>query len=48
MSTWKDFKQKDVNILTPDELVEIDLQVKIVGEILKARQNKEITQRAFE
>ena len=34
--------------ITPDEWDEIDLKVKIVGEIIEARQSQEITQQALE
>lgn len=43
-----DFDDLKFNSLTQDELDEIDLKVKIVGEIINARQSKEITQQALE
>lgn len=44
---WDDFVS-DNEILTADERIEIDLKVRIIGEILKARQEKGITQRELE
>ncbi|GHV41735.1 transcriptional regulator [Synergistales bacterium] len=46
-TTWDELK-KDMTALSPDDWDEIDLKVKIVGEILKARQEENLTQRALE
>ena len=46
LTDWDDFKE-ELN-LSQEEWDEIDLKVKIVGEIINARQSKEITQQALE
>ena len=46
LTDWDDFKG-ELN-LSQEEWDEIDLKVKIVGEIINARQSKEITQQALE
>jgi len=46
LTNWSDFKRSLG--LTPDELSEITLKVKIVGEIINARRSKQITQQALE
>ena len=47
LTSWADLKGK-INSLSQDELDEIDLKVQIVGEILKSRQEENLTQRALE
>jgi DNA-binding XRE family transcriptional regulator len=44
---WSDLK-KDMTALSPEDWSEIDLKVKIVGEVLKARQEGQLTQQALE
>ena len=46
LTDWDNFK-KELD-LSVEEWDEIDLKVKIVGEIINARQSKEITQQALE
>jgi len=46
-TTWDELK-KDMTALSPEDWDEIDLKVKIVGEILKARQEENLTQQALE
>jgi DNA-binding XRE family transcriptional regulator len=46
LTDWDDFKH--TLGLTTDEWDEIDLKVKIVGEIIEARRSQEITQQALE
>jgi len=46
LTTWQDLKPKIG--LNQDEWDEIDLKVKIVGEIIEARQSHEITQQVLE
>ena len=43
-SSWDSFKQ---TLLTPEERAEIDLQVKIVGKFIEARDAKHMSQRAL-
>jgi len=45
--TWDELK-KDITSLSPEDWTEIDFKVKIIGEILKARQEENVTQRALE
>lgn len=47
MSNWNDVK-KNITSLSQDEWDEIDLKVKIVGEILEARKKAGITQTELE
>ena len=47
MSNWNDIK-KNITSLSQDEWDEIDLKVKIVGEILDARKKAGITQTELE
>ena len=47
MSNWNDIK-KNITSLSQDEWDEIDLKVKIVGEILDARKKAGITQSELE
>ncbi|MDR3121877.1 MAG: helix-turn-helix domain-containing protein [Clostridiales bacterium] len=47
LTSWRDMKKK-MTSLSQEELDEIDLKVQIVGEILKARQEESLTQRALE
>lgn len=46
-TTWEDLK-KEMTAMSPDEWAEIDLKTKIVGEIINARQEENLTQRALE
>jgi len=46
LTDWSNFKHSLG--LTPDELSEIALKIKIVGEIIDARRSKKITQQALE
>lgn len=46
-TTWKDIKSRD-DVLTEDEWAEIDLEAKIVGELIAARREQDITQKALE
>ena len=46
LTEWDSFKH--TLGITPDEWDEIDLKVKIVGEIIAARQSQDITQQALE
>lgn len=39
--TWREFEKQ---IFTPEEIAESDLRVAIIGELIKARQEKGITQ----
>lgn len=43
--TWKDVREE---IFTPEEIAESDLRVALIGELLKARKEKGITQRELE
>ena len=43
MSNWNDLK-KNISSLSQDDWDEIDLKVKIVGEVLEARKKAGITQ----
>ncbi|ADY56935.1 helix-turn-helix domain protein [Syntrophobotulus glycolicus DSM 8271] len=45
---WDELRKDLVSNLTEDEQDEIALKVKIVGEILQARQEQQITQMALE
>lgn len=45
MRTWKDVRQE---IYTAEEIRESNLRVTIIGELIKARQEKNITQRELE
>lgn len=47
MSNWKDVK-KNITSISPEEWDEINLKVKIVGEILEARKKAGITQTELE
>ena len=47
LTSWADLKG-ELNALSQEELDEIDLKVQIVGEILKSRQEENLTQRALE
>ena len=47
MSNWNDIK-KNITSLSPDEWDEIELKVKIVGEISEARKKAGITQTELE
>lgn len=47
MSNWNDVK-KNITSLSPEEWDEIDLKVKIIGEILEARKKAGITQTELE
>jgi ribosome-binding protein aMBF1 (putative translation factor) len=47
LTTWQDLKTQ-MTSLSQSELDEIDLKVQIVGEIMKARMAKNLTQRALE
>ena len=42
---WNDFRQE---IFTPEEIAESDLRVAIIGEIIKARKEKGLSQRELE
>ena len=42
---WEDFRKE---IFTPEEIAESDLRVAIIGELIKARQEKGITQKKLE
>ena len=42
---WDDFEKE---IFTPEELAESDLRVAIIGELIKARQEKGISQKKLE
>lgn len=44
---WEDLK-KEMTAISDDEWAEIDLKTKIVGEIINARQEENLTQRALE
>jgi len=46
LTDWDDFK--GTLSLTQDEWDEIDLKVKIVGEVIAARRSREMTQQALE
>jgi DNA-binding XRE family transcriptional regulator len=46
-TTWQDLKEQ-MTSLSQSELDEIELKVQIVGEIIKARMAKNLTQRALE
>ena len=46
-TAWDELK-KELTSLSPEDWAEIDFKVKIVGEILKARQDENVTQRALE
>ena len=45
MKTWKEIRPK---LYTADEIRESDLRVAIIGELIKARQEKNISQRELE
>ena len=47
MSNWNDIK-KNITSLSPEEWDEIDLKVKIIGEILEARKKAGLTQTELE
>jgi DNA-binding XRE family transcriptional regulator len=47
LTTWQDLKTQ-MTSLSQSELDEIELKVQIVGEIIKARMAKNLTQRALE
>ena len=47
LTSWADMK-KTITSLSQEELDEIELKVQIVGEILKARQDENLSQRALE
>lgn len=47
MSNWNDLK-KNISSLSQDDWDEIDLKVKIVGEVLEARKKAGITQAEME
>lgn len=42
---WEDFEKE---IFTPEEIAESDLRVAIIGELIKARQERGITQKQLE
>lgn len=44
-NTWKDIREQ---YFTTEEIAESDLRVSIIGELIKARQQKGITQRELE
>ncbi len=44
-SNWEDVRKE---LYTPEEIAESDLRVSIIGEIIKARQEKGITQKKLE
>jgi predicted transcriptional regulator len=44
--TWSEVK-KDMDTLTAEDWAEINLQVNIVGELLRARENERLSQRAL-
>lgn len=44
-SNWDDVRKE---IFTPEEIAESDLRVAIIGEIIKARQDKGISQKQLE
>jgi ribosome-binding protein aMBF1 (putative translation factor) len=44
-TNWEDFRKE---IFTPEEIEESNLRVAIIGEIIKARQEKGISQRKLE
>lgn len=44
-SNWKDVRKE---IFMPEEIVESDLRVALIGEIIKARQEKGISQKKLE
>jgi DNA-binding XRE family transcriptional regulator len=46
-TTWEELKTH-ITVFSQDELDEIKLKVDIAGEIINARQNEKITQRALE
>ena len=46
-TTWEELK-KEITALSTDDWNEIDLKVKIVGEIINARQEEHLTQQALE
>lgn len=43
--TWSDIRQE---MFTPDEIAESDLRVALIGELIKARQEKGISQRKLQ
>ena len=45
MKTWKGVRKK---LFTAEEIRESDLRVEIIGELIKARQEKNISQRELE
>jgi predicted transcriptional regulator len=47
LTTWQNLKEQ-MTALSQPELDEIELKVQIVGEIMKARMAKSLTQRALE
>ena len=46
-TTWDDLK-KEMTSMSPGDWEEIDLKMKIVGEIINARQEERLTQQALE
>jgi DNA-binding XRE family transcriptional regulator len=44
-SNWEDVRKE---LFTPEEIAESDLRVAIIGELIKARQEKGITQKKLE
>jgi DNA-binding XRE family transcriptional regulator len=44
-SNWEDVRKE---IFTPEEIAESDLRVAIIGELIKARQEKGLTQKQLE
>lgn len=46
-TTWEELK-KEMTAISRDEWAEIDLKTRIVGEIINARQEEKLTQRALE
>ena len=46
-TNWNDLKA-EMTALSPEDWTEIDLKVKIIGELLNARQGESLTQQALE
>jgi predicted XRE-type DNA-binding protein len=44
----RDMEELKRELLTPEEIAEIDLKVALIGEIIKARQEKGLTQQELE
>ncbi|MCD8116246.1 MAG: helix-turn-helix transcriptional regulator [Oscillospiraceae bacterium] len=44
-SSWEDFERE---VFTPEEIAESDLRVALIGELIKARQEKGISQKKLE